>query len=92
MTATEIIEKLKGFSGDDFAYKFDNREGFGKAEIVHEQGDTQGGGDYSCVVRYFEDHNVYIQVTGYYSSYNGTDWDSTFTEVLPKQKTITVYE
>lgn len=92
MTATEIIEKLKEFSGRDFAYEFDNREGFGKAEIVHEEGDTEGGGDYSCVVRYFEEHDVYIQVTGFYSSYEGTDWDNDFQEVKPKEKTITVFE
>ena len=30
--------------------------------------------------------------TGYYSSYNGTDWNNDFEEVKPVQKTITVYE
>lgn len=92
MTATEIIEKLKEFSGSDFAYEFGNKEGFGKAKIVHEEGDCEGGGDYSCVVRYFEEHDVYIQVTGFYSSYEGTEWDGEFEQVFPKEKTITVYE
>lgn len=29
---------------------------------------------------------------GYYSSYDGTDWDGDFHPVTPTQKTITVYE
>ena len=93
MTGKEILNRLNELevSGGDFAYEFDNNEEFGLAPIVHEEGDCEGGGDHSEVVRHFTDHNVYIQVTGYYSSYNGTDWDGNFTEVSPKEKTITVY-
>ena len=94
MTATDIIKKLEELeiSASDFAYELDDREEFGSAPIVHEEGDCEGGGSYSCVVRHFVDHNVYIEVIGYYSSYNGTDWDEGFTEVFPKEKTIIVYE
>src|SRR6266404_8450601 len=34
----------------------------------------------------------YYQVDGYYSSYEGTDWDGDLYQVTPRQKTITVFE
>jgi hypothetical protein len=34
----------------------------------------------------------YFEKDGYYASHYGTDWDGSFTEVSPSQKTITVYE
>lgn len=94
MNGQEIIEKLNelGIYGSEFAYELDSHEDLGNAPIIHSEGDREGGGDYSCVVRHFEDHNVYIQVTGYYSSYNGTDWDSEFSEVKPVERTVTFYE
>lgn len=65
---------------------------FGNVEEVHSIGGTEGGGDYAERVYLFKDHNVYIKITGFYSSYHGTDWDEDFKEVSPRQKTITVYE
>jgi hypothetical protein len=36
---------------------------------------------------------VYIKTDGFYSSYNGTDFDYGFgSEVKPVQKTVTVFE
>jgi hypothetical protein len=97
MKATEIIEKLEEkFKGNEdyFAYDIDEDETneFGECPIVDECGDREGGGDYSMVVRHFKDYGVYIRQTGFYSSYNGTDWNNDFTEVKPTEKTITVYE
>lgn len=95
MTSTELIEKIKSLSKKSegyFAYKMDETEELGKAPIVDEKGDCEGGGDFSMVVRYFENFGIYIRETGYYSSYNGTDWNNDFEEVKPVQKTITVYE
>ena len=63
-----------------------------------EEADQEGGEDQGShwhSVKYFKDHDVYIKVTGWYSSYNGTDfnnWDDACSEVRPQQKTITVYE
>ncbi|XVU22559.1 hypothetical protein ACQPZJ_35565 [Actinoplanes sp. CA-054009] len=34
----------------------------------------------------------YFRKTGYYYSYDGSNWDGGFSEVKPAQKTITVYE
>lgn len=60
-------------------------------EIDQYGGEDQGSTWYT--VKYFVDHDVYIRTDGYYSSYNGTDFDQGFgREVKPTQKTITVYE
>lgn len=62
-------------------------------EIDQVGGEDEGSHWHS--VKYFKDHDVYIKVTGWYSSYNGTDfesWDEACSEVRPQQKTITVYE
>lgn len=34
----------------------------------------------------------FYRKSGYYSSYDGSEWDGPFREVSPVQKTITVYE
>ena len=62
-------------------------------EVDQEGGEDEGSHWHS--VKYFKDHDVYIKVTGWYSSYHGTDfedWDEACDEVRPQQKTITVYE
>lgn len=95
MTTEKLIERLGELFNDDesnFAYEMDNTDEFGEAPIVDGKGDTEGGGDYSMVVRHFKNLDVYIRQTGFYSSYNGTDWNNDFTIVNPVQKTITVFE
>jgi hypothetical protein len=85
---SELFEQEEGY----FAYEMDDTEEFGEAPIVDEEGDTEGGGDFSMVVRHFKDLDVYVRQTGFYSSYNGTDWYNDFTIVKPVEKTITVFE
>lgn len=62
-------------------------------QIEQYGGEDQGSNWY--VIYYFEDHDVYIKVTGYYQSYSGLDfyneWDCC-KQVIPQEKTITVYE
>lgn len=66
--------------------------GLGEIEEVEQYGGEDMGSEY-YVVQYFKDHDVYIRTDGYYSSYNGTDWEDGYgCEVRPKEKTITVYE
>jgi hypothetical protein len=59
-----------------------------------EQVGGEGEGDHWHSVKYFVEHDIYIYVKGWYSSYNGTDfydgWDCC-SEVRPQEKTITVY-
>ena len=91
--------------GECFDYLTDEKGKliYGKHKIHDELGpvtevEQVGGEDEGTTwyaVWYFENHDVYIRVDGYYSSYEGTDfydgWDCC-SNVRPKEKTITVYE
>lgn len=96
MKAEEIIEKIKLIEDKyDRIYELSsdkNKETFGEVKLVNNEGNTEGGGEYSEKVYFFKDHNVYLKVTGCYTSYNGCDWNDDWTEVKPIEKTITVYE
>lgn len=67
-------------------------DSLGHVETVHSEGDCEGGGEHSEKVLYFAEHEIYIRITGFYSSYDGTDWYDEMSQVYPKKKTITVYE
>lgn len=95
MTTEKLLERLGELFNDNegyFAYEMNNTEEFGEAPIVDETGDCEGGGDYSMIVRHFKNLDVYVKQTGFYSSYNGTDWNKDFTIVKPVEKMITVFE
>jgi len=95
LTGKEIIEKAKELYGDDigdFAYG-PIIEVAGPNKQVFSSGGEDRGSDWRRVF-HFTDHNVYLQIQGYYQSHHGTDfegWESV-KEVTPKEKTITVYE
>ena len=77
-----IIQKLWG-----------EKHGLNWEEVDQYGGEGEGDTWYS--IKYFPDHDVYIKVSGWYQSYDGTNfssWDSACSEVKPSQKTITVYE
>ena len=86
------IEKigLGQIAEEDFNVK-DINENFSAEDfnLVYAEGGGEGDGDYA--ERVFQHENVFVKITGYYSSYEGTDWDE-ISEVQPKQKTVTVYE
>jgi len=103
----QIMEVLKhkfeeeyGETGEkavwSFAFEGCESEKWGLGEMqtpYRKGGEGQGSEWYS--IKYFKDHDVYIKVEGYYSSYNGTDFDDGWdccSQVVPTQKTITVYE
>lgn len=66
--------------------------GLGEIKEVDSYG-GEGQGETWYVVNHFVDHDVYIRTDGFYSSYNGTDFDEGFgSEVRPISKTITVFE
>ena len=97
MNYKEILEILKEKlnSVEDLAYDdFDETElGLGPVEEVYQYG-GEGEGERWYSVKHFQDHDVYIRIDAYYSSYEGCDfqgWESC-EEVRPKEKTITVYE
>lgn len=97
MTGAELIQKLSShdLSVDELIENLDSNnliDEFGEVQTVDENGNCEGGGEYSDYVFFFKDHGIYVRVTGCYTSYNGTDWENDWSEVMPKEKTITVYE
>jgi hypothetical protein len=98
-TYNEILEILKENidSVHQFAYEDYDETSLNLGnikEVYHEGGEDQGSHWES--VKYFEDHDVYISVVGYYTSYDGTDfyngWDGCCSEVRPIEKIVTFYE
>ena len=85
------------FSKEDLGWKEKQMEflesiGVGEYEEVEQVG-GEGEGETWYSVKYFPKHDVYIKTRGFYTSYNGTDFDYGYgEEVKPTQKTITVYE
>lgn len=65
--------------------------GIGSYEVVDSYG-GEGQGEIWYKVFHFTDHNVYIRIDGFYQSYIGTEFYSGYgREVVPQQKTITVF-
>jgi len=98
MDFQEIMSVLKEKIDNvqDFAYEdYDVKElGLGEIKEVSQQGGMDEGSHWESV-KYFKDHDVYISVVGHYQSYNGTEFYGEWgccNEVIPKEKTITVYE
>ncbi len=78
----EIIKKLSR-----------KKVGLNWKEVEQYGGEGQGDTWYS--VKYFKDHDVYIKVTGYYQSYNGTEFYDGWgccSQVKPVDKVVTFYE
>ena len=93
-TGERFVGNMEGYSFiDDFEPLDESAMDaiFGNIKEVHSQGDTEGGGEYSEKVYYFHDHDVYLAVTGYYYSYDGTHWNKEILQVFPKKKEIIEY-
>lgn len=93
-TAQEILDIIKAnMSISEFAHEdYDSEElGLGKVEEVDQYG-GEGQGNTWYSVKHFVDYDVYIKTEGYYSSYDGVDFEYGYgTEVRPVEKTIIVY-
>lgn len=59
------------------------------------KGGSGQGSDYKRIY-HFVDHDVYVEISGFYSSYEGVDfsgdWEECSKEVRPYQEMITVYK
>ena len=59
-------------------------------EVAQKGGEGEGESWYT--VKHFVDHDIFIKLNGFYTSYDGTDFDGyDYKEVLPHQEVITVY-
>lgn len=97
MNSSEILLKLRSWDAEEIADGYFSKadkerliEEFGKYQIVAKKGGEDEGTEY-WKVYYFEEHDVYIKVNGYYSSYEGVS-DIEMFEVFPKEVTITIYQ
>ena len=95
LTAEQILEVIESklsveeFGCGDFAHE---ELELGEIKVVDEYGGEGQGETWFCVF-HFKDHDVYIRVNGFYSSYCGVEfYDGYGHEVKPIEKTITVYE
>lgn len=100
MNEREIIEALKSKYElvinfiDEFYTDKPIESPAGKVKLVASEGGYDEG---SNVVRvyHFTDHDIYLKLTGSYTSYEGyefyDEWNS-FTEVKPKKVEVIIYE
>jgi hypothetical protein len=96
MNTTEYDDVIAILAGNRFEdYRYDlSRYGSG-IKCVEEIGGYEGGGE--TVRRVYEIINPsgeleYYEKTGYYTSEWGTEWDSGFARVYPREVMITIYE
>lgn len=98
MNYQEILETLKQKikTVDDFAMQdFKVKDlGLGPIKLIDEKG-GEGEGEEWYAVFHFKAHDIYIKVNGYYTSYDGTEFEGGWgccNEVTPKKESITVWE
>ena len=89
-----VVDSLDGEVGGEFWYTLEDADwvdvfGLGKIEWIEGYSGGEGGG--SNVYAIFAIGNQFFKKTGYYASHYGTDWDGDIHEVVPQQKTVTVY-
>ena len=78
---TENCE-LQEFAYDDLDYE---ELGLGKVKEVDSYGGEDQGSEW-YTVKHFVDHDVYIRLDGYYSSYEGTNFGGEdYQEVFPTE-------
>lgn len=96
MTAQSIIKHLEDsdVSLQSFAHEDYDVKALDLGEIVEVKqkgGEDQGSEWFS--VKHFKEHDVYLLVPGYYSSYDGVNfdgWESVY-EVKPKEVNVMRY-
>ena len=95
MNFQEILDEIKkqGISDDNFADgEMENPlPNIGEWKQVDIYGGEGQGDDY-WAVNYFPEHDIYIKISGYYASYDGTTfYNDCYSQVTPKEETVIVY-
>jgi hypothetical protein len=99
MDYNELLSAVKEYydnSISDFGHSGGEKsttEEIGAIEEVDRHG-GEGQGEDWWRVYFFPKHDIYMKVSGWYSSGNGVDFEGweDVTQVKPQKKTITVYE
>ena len=97
LSGVQIIDIIQDkISSTEFANEDFNSDelGLGNCKLISSQTGDIDNTSYAHKVFLFEDHNAYIKIRGWYSSYSGMcEWDdSDYLVVEPKEKTITIWE
>lgn len=86
-----------GYDGWWSEYETRRINGLGDVTLVQRVGGNEGGGDTVSLV--FRVQAIdgfqgvrYFEKSGFYASYEGTEYDGPLIEVRPVQKTVTVFE
>jgi len=99
MNYNDLLQKIKnsGVSLTEFAYEDVSKEirkEIGEWKEIQQHGGEGEGSDWYSV-KHFSEHDIYIKVSGHYTSFNGTDFDGfddACSEVKPVEKKVTFYE
>ena len=96
MTVKEIKEHLfkidniiNSLGYDDFS---EDEIGLGRIIEVDSNGGFEGGGDHMDKVFHFQEHDVFLRISGYYCSHGGSEWSDELEHVIPEQVMITKYK
>lgn len=104
-TADAIFEALcKSEYGRDYDYDavdwyeltYSGGEAFdtdaGVLQVVDTQGGHEGEGEHAHIVICATETDQYFRIDGYYSSYEGTEWDGELREVQLVERMVKFYE
>ena len=96
-TIEEVHEAIKKFGHQDFVDSIEyttvpfELPGIGTVKQVAAETGGEGSAEHIWIV--FEIDGTLYEKTGYYSSYDGTEWSyGTLSVVVPRQTIVTVYD
>ena len=84
-------------SWSTWAYEYDKETvpGLGLVEVLDTYKGGEGGGEEALLVFYITPEDgtepFHVSISGYYASYNGTEWDGDLVQVEPRQVSVTQY-
>lgn len=87
-----VLEKKYGNTEGRYYFKIKDilEDNFGEVEVVKHSSFIDGEKCYGII--HFKDHNVYIKLDGYFSSYDDADWCKDIVEVFLKEKVVYHFE
>jgi hypothetical protein len=91
------LDSYSAYDGYNMQYSVSEDDVVGglTMKLVHAHGGGEGEGEH--VERVFQVNHPsferprYVEITGFYDSYNGTEWDNNMYEVYPRQVMVTQY-